>query len=286
MEDLIALRRQVDMCVRDTLGRAGLTIRDVDMTVDYGDDDVKLRRRTIGLEVETGSATFGDSHPITCSVKPFMTHDRMVRRVTAYVDLMLALLAREKTIAPFLDEGSPPDWSVVVEPTARHLLEQTTWSRKRILQLYTTADGNRTAGRQGLTTGFGLNRTNVQTAPGQAYPASNAGMGLSRGVLTLERFEVGEDARKVRYEGGHQPSVTVTRTELPDTIVNAIAGRGLNEIIDHPAFAHCTEKVGSARLENGGSGRDLVLNLRRRRVPFAPAPAGVDVAWLGTISKI
>ena len=78
------------------------------------------------------------------------------------------------------------------------------------------------------------------------------------------------------WDDAHRGAGLLLRTEVPDTIVAALAGRRLGEIASHAMLSAAMDAVVTmAESENG----TLTLHLDPLYRPLAPAPPGVDEGW-------
>ena len=283
MNEINDQKHAVETAVRARLALDGMTMRDLSIDIDWDDRCVMMRRPPIGLETVATDRSGNRMivRKIGLEVKP----SAIKVSVDRFVGLAIGLKARKLYIKDRRQgPAMEPDWSVLIEPTAKHLLSRLPIDNDVILTPYWTNGGQHTAGRHGFTVGgIGNSRMMVQTEPGRSYPVSGFSIGLSAGVLTIEKIRIGDGPVHAVYEGGRQSRIVVTETSLPQTLLTALTAKKVSEAIDHPIFKGCEGEISSARLEKGNNGHDLVINLKRRLVPFAPAPEGVDTEWLKMI---
>lgn len=280
MDDSQRLRGIVETAMRSALGRQGLTPREVDIFVDWDHAGVILRRHRIGHEWVDGHA--GDTYPVKRSLRNGGSDQRAAAATERFVELMLALRARNRQLE--LEHDDPagvPAWSVLVETCALHLMRHAGWQDEDILRFYRPSEGRYTAGWSGYTVGRDLVGSDID-----GYRLPRPALGLNAGVLTMERLAITGDSGSVTYIGGRTPKVEIATDPVPETLLTAMRGRPLHDAVGHPAYAGCGARITSATQKRLNDGiHQLQINLARDLIPMAPAPVGVDTTWLEAIRR-
>lgn len=271
----------VEEAVRDALGRQGLTIREVPVTIDWDMAGVILRRRHVGHEW-IGNKGLGSGHPVIRKVAATATPARARATAERFIDVMLALQQRDRTIAANHDDsGHQPAWSVLVEPCALHLLRHANWHDRDILAFHRPQYDRYTAGDHGYTVGQDLPAGRVGE-----YRIGKPKLAISGGVLSLTELDISAPGMRLSYRGGPAPTLGIGEMDLPDTLMGAMRNRRVGEVVGHPALEGCMARITSARRKRVADVvPDLDINLARDLVPMAEAPEGVDVPWLETIAR-
>ncbi len=156
MQPSTILRHFVEEALRDALGRRGTTAVEQDVVFDWDDDAVHIARRPIGYEWKNAKTRMY-LHRMQRSFKINTRPKAIIRDVEKFVDLMMALKAREDDVLRCgTDRFQVPAWSVAIEPCALHLLRIGGWNDDEMLRLYKTDSGHLTVGDLGYTIGSGL----------------------------------------------------------------------------------------------------------------------------------
>ena len=280
--DVAALRGLVHDLLRDALGRRGRTLRDTEILLDWDHEAVLLRREHIGHEW-SGLRAVG-TMPVRLRIDVRRGEAAIARAVDGFVGLAVALHRRQAAIAGHLEEEDrQPAWSVLADPLALAIMRHAGWSDAQILRFHRPATGRYTAGDHGYTVGTDL-------PPSRHGDVSTAVLGLSGGRLSVGRVRLGAPGSATAvYAGGRTCTVEVPVAGLPETVLTSMRGRPLGEVVGHPAIGPDVATITSARLAKPRAGAavdpgPMVLNLKRRLVPMAPPPEGVDASWLDVIA--
>lgn len=274
------MRRSAQAFIRDTLGRRGLTVRDIEIDVDWNHSDVILRRRAIGHEW-AGNKSIGNALPVSVVIRGSSDERRVERAVTRFVETAIALAARQEAIAPFLDGDVQPAWSILMEPCALGIVRRAGWADRDMLEFHRPQAQQYTVGDNGYNVGTDLE---PRTVDGHVLRISR--MGLSGGVLRPGCVRLGADEGAGTYRGARTSCVEVAGGPVPETMRSAVVGRRIDEVVEHPAIAGCGARVTSIRHAPAQNSEGvLTMNLARRLVPMAVAPEGVDTSWLDVIAS-
>lgn len=99
------------------------------------------------------------------------------------------------------------------------------------------------------------------------------------GLHYSTRLEIRTGSATLTIEGGRTLSVTMTGRDVPDTVLSAIAGSRIADVLAHPFLEGSPAVI--RRTERGGIGSSIVFHLDDEFVAAATPPPGVDVSWLG-----
>lgn len=282
MDEAYRLKAVIEDAVRNSLGMAGLTTRDVEIYVDWDSSGVIMRRRRIGHEWP-GDRGLGDTYPVKRAIRADMEPGRAASIAARYVAYALALREREATLERHHDDPDTlPAWAMLVERCALHLLRSASWRDEDILTFHRPQEGHFTVGGMGYTVG-----QNLPTGGNGSYEFRKPRLGVNAGVLGLDKLEIlGPGDTRITYRGGRVSRIEMAAMNLPDTMIAAMRNRPLDQILGHPAISGCAARVTSAgRTRVTDPVPDLHLNLARDLVPMAPPPNGIETHWMETIRR-
>lgn len=275
------MRHLVQTLVRDTLGRTGRTVRDIEIAIDWDGDDVYLSRAHIGHEW-SGDSGIGHTKPVRKRIKGDWHETKVEHLVTGFVEKAIALTDRQRVIADHLDGDIHPAWSILMERCALSIVRYAGWRDGDLLRFRHP---------QSLTQRYAVGDNGFWMAPDLPDAIVNGErislkqLGLSGGVLRANTLRFGPADRVAYYHGGRVPRIDVGSATVPETMIRGMTGLPIDDLVDHPAITGCGAAITSARqMEVDGKNR-LVINLARQPVAMACAPEGVDVSWLDVLAR-
>lgn len=276
MGPLTIVQHFVEEALRDAFGRHGTSPKEQDVLIDWDSDAVHIARRPIGYEwKDAKSKSRLHLHPIQRSFKIDAQPKKIIRDVEIFVELMMALKTREEVILRHgADRFQVPAWSIAIEPCALHLLKTGGWSDEEMLRLYKTESGHLTVGDLGHTIGAGLPEREIE---GRRIGAPV--MHIKGGILHVS-IDLSGNAT---YKGGASPHLILPMPPLPDSLMIAMKGRSISDVIDSPIFSDCSAKISAAKRNRDDDGKYVRISLERKLVPMADAPSGMDRSWLRQI---
>lgn len=229
-----------------------------------GDEDAAER---LVLRRGDDRLTFASLDAVRCgsSISGYLTKGREIETIETTLTRILRMRLRERTIAAAGEEGDPA-WSIDVHRELLHILLNSGVHPLLLATDLRDRKGQPTPGpglleeltrRRLRFTDFRLRAGRIDTT---------ATIRGDDGVDTITLFA---DAM------GAQTGLILSGTILPATVVGAIAGRRLGEVIDHPLLAGAGDVIvedASAMLNS------TTLLLREDRTTLAPSPIGTP--WL------
>lgn len=179
------------------------------------------------------------------------------------------LIARDAAIRRHAHILQPPAWAYTMHEVALSMLRSTGHDPVAILLPYEgMSKFCPTPSQSGITISIGHRPEFTDTA----IEARRERM-----VCAPLRMRLGNEI--VRYHDGPKPNLQIERYRLPDTVVSAIAGQRLGDVISHPAFDALDTIIKSAGMTITGSTERLTFFFADRQERLAPLPPGEAPDW-------
>lgn len=279
------IRDLLELALRDAYGRFGTTPKEQRAFVDVESDRILIKRPAVGHETQVNAPQDGPYIKRNVSAT---TANGIVSAAERFAMLHMALKERERHVeGAWAENDQIPSWTLIGDSLLVHMLNRSGHMHEVGTLARSGGEGGLLADTRGLVLkapearGVMIGGKMIRVSPMNGWV--NGGL-----FVYAVKLRSGADS-VITYDGGRQPKLTITDIMLPDTIIGSIAGRRLDEVVSHPLLDGSPAVVSSARNTGEDSATSVAkveILLKRHRVPFAPAPEGVDAPWLETIAAL
>lgn len=212
-----------------------------------------------------------DAERCGSSISGFLKPERQELTIATALSRILRQRARDRAIAAAGETGSPA-WSMDIHALAWTMLCNAGVNPLLLAGLERMPTDDR-------VTGFreAVSRSPIFVTPeiraGRIFTPTigiSAGSGMNDGLFFYESGAL---------EG--PPRLHIRDVSAPQTMVAALGGRPLHEIVEHPLLKTTGDIVGKIMsLRTSGDGDTLTIDLPDDRRTLAPPPSGIDPVWL------
>lgn len=179
------------------------------------------------------------------------------------------LLRRDAAIRRHAHILQPPGWAYTMHEVALSMLRSTGQDPCAILLPYEgMARFCPTPSQSGITISIGHR---------PEYTDSFIEARRERMACAPLRMRLGDQI--VRYNDGPRPNLQIERLRFPDTLVSAIAGQRLRDVIAHPTFDGLGTVIKSAGMTGTDAAERLTFFFADRQERLAPLPPGETPDW-------
>lgn len=285
LEDQWKIRDLLAGALAIAYGRHGTTARDMNVMIDVQGEDVVLRRKTIGIEVQRGKSTEG----LRIWQKIGTTDENKIFNATGkFADLHMALLEREKHIGDqWLEKERIPAWTLSMDSLLAHVLALSGFNENNgVGKLMISKSSGIIVDESGAM--LKAPETQSTTIAGRIF-RTTVTHGWINGGLIGYPFKIRSGSEgAITYDGGRIPKLTIMDQTLPNVMLETLRGRRLDTIVSHPLLSGSPAVISSAKNvgeDTASSVAKVEITLKRNRVPLACPPADIDTRWMTTIAQ-
>jgi hypothetical protein len=285
MDEMLS-QGDVEIALRDALGRRGLTSKDIDKLLvrpffkKNGDEFFSITRKRIGFEWSRVSAT---SSNYEIRIARSSSRRSLLSATERFALETWVALARRKEIGSQVDQE--PAWSICANQTTIEIIRNLGLGIEALTYIHNPSEGpvrKYTVADNGYVLGRTKNERRSKKHIGSSV-VDYRNFGMTSGFLSVERVDITTPDLTMIYKDGNKPTIEIVNSDLPETIVSGMIGKRLTDIVSD-IFGNSEATIKDVKQNKTKSG--FLLRLEDKKMHLEPYPGKNAPEWHDAMLKI